>query len=85
MSLTLLEAAKLSQTPLQRGVIEVFPRTSAVLERLPFLDVASDSYKYNQEEALPGIPLPPLRKGGSYKLPPLGKGSEGDFSTGAGK
>lgn len=55
MSLTLLEAAKLSQTPLQRGVIEVFPRTSAVLERLPFLDVASDSYKYNQEEALPGI------------------------------
>lgn len=55
MSLTLLEAAKLSQTPLQRGVIEVFPRTSAVLERLPFLDVNSDSYKYNQEEALPGI------------------------------
>jgi hypothetical protein len=55
MSLTLLEAAKLSQTPLQRGVIEVFPRTSPVLERLPFLDVASDSYKYNQEEALPGI------------------------------
>jgi len=55
MSLTLLEAAKLSQTPLQRGVIEVFPRTSPILERLPFLDVASDSYKYNQEEALPGI------------------------------
>jgi hypothetical protein len=55
MSLTLLEAAKLSQTPLQRGVIEVFPRSSAVLERLPFLDVASDSYKYNLEEALPGI------------------------------
>ena len=55
MSLTLIEAAKLSQTPLQRGVIEVFPRTSPVLERLPFLETASDSYKYNQEEALPGI------------------------------
>lgn len=55
MSLTLVEAAKLAETPLQRGVIEVFPRTSAVLERLPFLPVSSDSYKYNQEEALPGI------------------------------
>ncbi len=55
MSLTLLEAAKLSQTPLQRGVIEVFPRTSPVLERLPFLETSSDSYKYNQEESLPGI------------------------------
>lgn len=55
MSLTLLEAAKLSQTPLQRGVIEVFPRTSPILERLPFLTVSSDSYKYNLEESLPGV------------------------------
>lgn len=55
MSLTLIEAAKLSQDPLQRGVIEVFPRTSPVLERLPFLGVSSDSYKYNLEESLPDI------------------------------
>ncbi len=55
MSLTLIEAAKLSQDPLQRGVIEVFPRTSPVLERLPFLTVSSDSYKYNLEKTLPGI------------------------------
>lgn len=55
MSLTLLEAAKLATDPLQRGVIEVFPRTSAVLERLPFLPVSSDSYKYNREAALPGV------------------------------
>ena len=55
MSLTLLEAAKLAQTPLERGVIEVFPRESQVLLRLPFLTVSSDSYKYNLEEALPGI------------------------------
>ena len=55
MSLTLLEAAKLKSDPLQRGVIEVFPRTSPVLERLPFLPVSSDSYKYNQEQTLPGI------------------------------
>lgn len=53
--LTLVEAAKVAQTPLQRGVIEIFPRTSPVLERLPFMNVSSDSYKYNQEDTLPGI------------------------------
>jgi hypothetical protein len=63
MSLTLVESAKLRQTPLQRGVVEVFPRTSAVLERLPFLDVASDSYKYNQESALPGIAFRAIGEG----------------------
>ena len=55
MSLTLLEAAKLVQDPLQRGVIEVFPQSSAVLERLPFFNVNGQAYKYNQEETLPGI------------------------------
>ena len=55
MSLTLLEAAKLQQDPLKRGVIEVFPRTSPVLEWLPFMDVAGNAYTYNQEEALPGV------------------------------
>ena len=55
MSLTLLEAAKLKTDPLQRGIIEVFPRTSPVLERLPFMNVSSDSYKYNQESTLPGV------------------------------
>lgn len=55
MSLTLLEAAKLVQDPLQRGVIEIFPRTSPVLERLPFFDVNGQAYKYNQEKTLPGI------------------------------
>jgi hypothetical protein len=37
--LTLLEAAKLVQDPLKRGVIEIFPRVSPVLERLPFFEV----------------------------------------------
>jgi len=55
MSLTLLEASKLAQDPLQKGVIEIFPKTSPVLERLPFLPVSSNSYTYNLEEALPGI------------------------------
>ena len=53
--LTLLEAAKLVQDPLKRGVIEIFPRTSPVLERLPFFNVNGQAYKYNLEETLPGI------------------------------
>ena len=55
MALTLLEAAKLTQDPLKRGVIEIFPRTSPVLERLPFLSVDGMAYKYNEEKTLPGI------------------------------
>ena len=55
MALTLLEAAKLTQDPLKRGVIEIFPQTSPVLERLPFFDIDGMAYKYNQEQTLPGI------------------------------
>ena len=55
MALTLTEAAKLVQNPLQRGVIEIFPRTSPVLERLPFFNVNGQAYVYNQEQTLPGI------------------------------
>jgi Major capsid protein GP7 len=55
MSLNLLEAAKLVQDPLKRGVIEVFPTVSPVLERLPFFDVTGQAYKYNREQTLPGI------------------------------
>ena len=53
--LTLLEASKLVQDPLKRGVIEIFPRTSPVLERLPFFNVNGQAYRYNLEETLPGI------------------------------
>jgi len=53
--LTLLEAAKLVQDPLKRGVIEIFPRVSPVLERLPFFNVNGQAYKYNIEQTLPGI------------------------------
>ena len=44
--LTLIEAAKLTQNPLKKGVIETFARTSPVLERLPFFTVAGNSYSY---------------------------------------
>lgn len=55
MALTLLEAAKLQQDPLKRGVIEVFPRTSPVLEYVPFQNIAGNAYTYNVEQALGGI------------------------------
>jgi hypothetical protein len=55
MALTLPEAAKLSTDTLQRGVIETFARNSAVLEMLPFMDIQGNSYKYNQEQTLPGV------------------------------
>src|SRR5690625_1686505 len=55
MALTLPEAAKLSTDVLQRGVIETFARESAVLEMLPFMTIEGNSYRYNQEETLPGV------------------------------
>ena len=55
MSLTLLEASKLVTDPLKKGVIEIFPRVSPVLERLPFFNVNGQAYKYNQEQTLPGV------------------------------
>ncbi|MCW2279102.1 major capsid protein [Heliophilum fasciatum] len=55
MALTLTEAAKLSTDTLQRGVISMFARTSPILEALPFMEIAGNSYKYNQEQTLPGI------------------------------
>ena len=64
MSLTLLEASKLMTNPLQRGIVEVFPRTSAVLERLPMMNVSSNSYSYNREDTLPGVSWRGI--GGSY-------------------
>lgn len=53
MALTLIEAARLKTDPLQRGIIECFPKASPVLERLPFLTVSSDSYKFNRASTLP--------------------------------
>ncbi len=53
--LTLLEAAKLVQDPLQRGVIEIFPKVSPVLERLPFFPVNGMAYTYNRECVLPNV------------------------------
>ncbi len=63
MALTLLEASKLSTDVLQKGVIEVFARTSPVLELLPFLEISGNSYKYNVEKALPGVAFRDVNNG----------------------
>lgn len=53
--LTLLEASKLMQNPLAQGVVETFASVNPVLERLPFIDISGNSYRYNREGTLPGI------------------------------
>ncbi|GIP55254.1 major capsid protein [Paenibacillus vini] len=55
MSLTLTEAAKLSQDMLQRGVIQTFAESSAFLEMLPQMDIQGNAYAYNLEGELPGV------------------------------
>jgi hypothetical protein len=52
MPLTLLDAAKLSQDMLVRGVVETIIEESAVLRYLPFVRVVGNSLRYNQEAAL---------------------------------
>lgn len=53
--LTLVEAAKLSTNVLQKGVIEIFARTSPILELLPFMEISGNAYNYNVESTLPSV------------------------------
>ncbi len=39
MAITLTEAAKLSQSYLQKGVLETFIQSSPVLDRIPFMTI----------------------------------------------
>lgn len=55
MAVTLVEAAKLSSTALQAGVIKTFVNESVVLDRLPLLTIAGNAYAYNVEATLPGV------------------------------
>jgi len=55
MALSLQDAAKLSTTDLQRGVIETFILESPVLDRIPFLTINGNAYAYNEEATLPGV------------------------------
>ncbi|WP_329356964.1 major capsid protein [Streptomyces anulatus] len=55
MAVTLVEAAKLSTTQLQRGVIETFVQESPVLDRIPFMTIEGNAYAYDEEATLPGV------------------------------
>ncbi|MEW2034899.1 major capsid protein [Streptomyces roseifaciens] len=63
MALTLSEAAKLSTTDLQRGVIETFVQESSILDRIPMLTIQGNSYAYNEEGALPGVSFRSVNEG----------------------
>ncbi|MCX4547283.1 major capsid protein [Streptomyces sp. NBC_01500] len=63
MSLTLAEAAKLSQDDLQRGVLETFVVESPVLDRIPFLTIQGNAYAYNEEATLPGVEFRAVNNG----------------------
>lgn len=55
MALTLVEAAKLSQDPIQSAIIEMFAQNSDILMALPFDNIEGGALRYNREETLPGI------------------------------
>jgi hypothetical protein len=55
MALTLVEAAKRYQNPIQQGIVEMFPQSSDLLMALPFDDIQGGAMRYNREETLPGV------------------------------
>ncbi|MGW5841108.1 major capsid protein [Methylorubrum extorquens] len=61
--LTITEWAKLNPTPLASGVVQIFAESNPVLALMPFSNVAGNSYRYNREEALPGIAFRDFNEG----------------------
>ncbi len=55
MAVTLVEAAKQSQNPIQSAIIEMYARSSEILAVLPFVTISGNALRYNREETLPGI------------------------------
>jgi len=53
MAMTLVEAEKLSNDILLKGVIETIITESQILKKLPFIDIVGNGLTYNQENALP--------------------------------
>lgn len=61
--LTITEWAKLNPTPLTSGVVQIFAESNPVLALMPFTNIAGNSYRYNREEALPGIAFRDFNEG----------------------
>ena len=55
MTLTLAEAAKLSNDMLLQGVVETIVKDSPVLQNLSFIEIVGNGLTYNQENTLPSI------------------------------
>ena len=55
MSMTLDEAAKLSNDVLLQGIIETIVKDSPILQSLPFIEIVGNGLTYNKENALPSI------------------------------
>lgn len=55
MALTLVEAAKRTQNPIQSAIIEMYARNSDIMRVLPFDSIQGSAMRYNREENLPGI------------------------------
>ena len=55
MALTLVEAAKRTQNPIQSAIIEMYARSSDIMMALPFMDINGNAYRYTREESLPGV------------------------------
>jgi hypothetical protein len=52
MAMTLVEAAKLSNDVLVKGVIETTVKDSPILQRLPFAEINGNALTYNRENAM---------------------------------
>jgi hypothetical protein len=63
MALTLAEAAKSESNPLRAGVIEIFARSSPVMEFSTFQEISGNAYRYNLEGELPGIAFRGINEG----------------------
>src|SRR5690242_21196745 len=53
MAMTKVEAAKLTQDLLLRGVIETVVKESMLLQLLPFMEVTGTAVTYNREATMP--------------------------------
>ena len=54
MALTLVEANKLSNDVLDKGIIETIVRDSPVFHRLKFMEISGNGFTYNRENTEPG-------------------------------
>ena len=55
MSISLVEASKLSNDVLLQGIIETIIKDSPILQELPFIQMVGNSLKYNREKTLPTV------------------------------